>query len=190
MFLPPPHPSKHGLSCDRPRRSLPAATDCAEAWLRGATPCPRSGAATTVSGCIGTGAAERSYPTPKVRGDSQEELPHVRGEGRWPRQAAARRRSGHGQKELPQARGQGQQLRGAATGPRSGAAAERSYPTSKEWQLCRRRRAERSYSTFKVRRGGCEETTLVQGKEQQLYFAGAAMKRYPISKVRETQVRR
>ena len=30
----------------------------------------------------------------------------------------------------------------------------------------------------------------VQGKEQQLRFAGAAMKRYPTSKVRETQVRR
>ena len=43
---------------------------------------------------------------------------------------------------------------------------------------------------FKVRRGGGEEITLVQGKEQQLHFAGAAMKRYPTSKVRETQVRR
>ena len=31
---------------------------------------------------------------------------------------------------------------------------------------------------------------LVQGKEQQLRFAGAAMKRYLTSKVRETQVRR
>ena len=30
--------------------------------------------------------------------------------------------------------------------------AERSYPTSEEWQLQGRRRAERSYSTFKVRR--------------------------------------
>ena len=30
----------------------------------------------------------------------------------------------------------------------------------------------------------------VQGKEQWLHFAGAAMKRYPTSKVRETQVRR
>ena len=28
----------------------------------------------------------------------------------------------------------------------------------------RRRRAERSYSTFKVRRGGSEEISLVQGK--------------------------
>ena len=39
-------------------------------------------------------------------------------------------------------------------------------------------RAERSYSTFRVRRGSREEIPLVQGKEQQLHFAGAAMKRY------------
>ena len=51
------------------------------------------------------------------------------------------------------------------------------------------RRAERSYSTFKVRRVGPEEVPLVQGKEQLLHFAGAAVKRYPTSKVRETQVR-
>ena len=50
--------------------------------------------------------------------------------------------------------------------------AERSKPTSKEWWLRGRRRAERSYSTFKVRRGD-----LVQGKELQLHFAGAAVKR-------------
>ena len=51
-------------------------------------------------------------------------------------------------------------------------------------------RALEGYSTFKVRRGSCEEIPLVQGKEQRLRFAGAAMKRYPTSKVRETQVRR
>ena len=50
-------------------------------------------------------------------------------------------------------------------------------------------RAERSYSTFKVRRGGREEIPLIQGKEQKLYFAGGAMKRYPMSKVREAQVK-
>ena len=50
-------------------------------------------------------------------------------------------------------------------------------------------RAERSYSMFKVRRGGCEETFLVQGTKQWLHFAGAAVKRYPTPKVRETQVR-
>ena len=90
-----------------------------------------------VPGCVGTGAAERSYPTSEVR-----------------------------------------------------AAARRSYPVSKEWWLCRQRRDEKSYSTFKVRRGGREKIPLVQGKEQRLRFAGAAVKRYPTSKVRETQVRR
>ena len=48
---------------------------------------------------------------------------------------------------------------------------------SKERRLHRQRRAERSYSTFKVRRGSREEIPLVQGKEQQLHFAGAAVKR-------------
>ena len=42
---------------------------------------------------------------------------------------------------------------------------------------------------IKVRRGGDEEIPLIQGKEQRLRFAGAAMKRCPMSKVRETQVR-
>jgi len=44
-------------------------------------------------------------------------------------------------------------------------------------RLCRQRRGERSYSTFKVRRGGREEIPLVQGKEQRMRFAGAAVKR-------------
>ena len=55
---------------------------------------------------------------------------------------------------------------------------------SKEQRLRGHRRAERSYSAFKVRRGD-----LVQGKEQLLCFAGPAMKRYPTLKVREIQVR-
>ena len=61
---------------------------------------------------------------------------------------------------------------------------------SKERWLRRRRRAERSYSMFKVRRGRGEEIPLIQDKEQRLHFAGAAMKRYPMFKVRKTQVRR
>ena len=81
-------------------------------------------------------------------------------------------------------------LEGATPCPRSGAAAQRSNPMSKERWLCGRRRAERSYSTFKVRRGSSEEIPLVQGKEQWMRFAGAAVTRYPMSKVRETQVRR
>ena len=53
----------------------------------------------------------------------------------------------------------------------------------------RRRRAERSYSTLKVRRDGCEEIPFIQGKEQWLHFAGTAVKRYPTPKVTERQVR-
>ena len=45
-----------------------------------------------------------------------------------------------------------------------------------EWWLSRHRRAERSYPKL-VRNGGSKEIPLVQGKEQQLCFAGAAMKR-------------
>ena len=37
--------------------------------------------------------------------------------------------------------------------------------------------------------GWREEITLIQGKEQRLRFAGAAVKTYPTSKVRETQVK-
>ena len=59
-----------------------------------------------------------------------------------------RRRSGG--EELPHVRGQGQQPRWATPRPRSGAAARRSNPTSKELWLHGRRRAERSYSTFKT----------------------------------------
>ena len=92
--------------------------------------------------------------------------------------------------------------RGASPRPRSGVAAERNHPSpevrgpAREEPLqlrgaaAARRRAERSYSTFKVRRGGGEKIPLVQGEGKRLRFAGAAVKRYPMSKVRETQVRR
>ena len=45
-------------------------------------------------------------------------------------------------------------------------------------------------SHLKVRKGGGEEIPLIQGKEQRLRLAGAAVKRYLTLKVRETQVRR
>ena len=67
---------------------------------------------------------------------------------------------------------------------------KKSNPTSKEEQLHKHRRDKRRYSTFKVRRGSRGEIPLIQGKEQQLRFAGAAVKRYSTSKVRETQVKR
>ena len=71
---------------------------------------------------------------------------------------------GGGREELPLARCQGWQPGGATPCPRLGAAAERSNPTSKEWWLHGCRRAERSYSMFKIRRGGCEEIPLFQSK--------------------------
>ena len=64
-------------------------------------------------------------------------------------------------------------------------AAKRNYPhpssgsVAKSVKLQRRRRAKRSYSTFKVGRGGSEDLPVVQSKEQWLRFAGAAVKRYP-----------
>ena len=42
----------------------------------------------------------------------------------------------------------------------------------------------------KVRGGGREEIPYIQGKERLLRFAGAAVKRYSTSKVRQTQVRK
>ena len=42
---------------------------------------------------------------------------------------------------------------------------------------------------MRVRKDGGKEIPLIQGKEQQLHYAGAAEKRYPTPKVRETQVR-
>ena len=44
--------------------------------------------------------------------------------------------------------------------------------------------AERSHPTPRVRGGGREELPHIQGKEQRLSFAGAAVKRYPTSTVR------
>ena len=46
-----------------------------------------------------------------------------------------------------------EQPRGAIPSLRSGAADEKSNPMSKEQGLCGRRRAKRSYSKFKVRKG-------------------------------------
>ena len=42
---------------------------------------------------------------------------------------------------------------------------------------------------LKVRKSSSKEIPLAQGKEQGLCFAGAAVKRYPMPKVREIQVR-
>ena len=49
--------------------------------------------------------------------------------------------------------------------------------------------AKRSYPTSKVRSSGSEEIPHVQCKQQWLHFAGAVVKRYPMSKVRDTPLR-
>ena len=49
--------------------------------------------------------------------------------------------------------------------------------------------AKRSYATSTVRGGGWEELPYVVGQGQWLRFTGAALKRYPMLKVREIQVR-
>ena len=71
----------------------------------------------------------------------------------------------------------------------AGAVAGRSNLTSKEPWLHGHRRASRSHLTLKVRKVGGEEIPILQGKEQRLRYAGAAVKRYPTPKIRETQVR-
>ena len=83
---------------------------------------------------------------------------------------------GSSQEELPHAQGQGQWPGGATPCPRNGGCAGTGE-------------LKGATPTFKVRRGSGEEIPLVQSKEQRLRFAGAAVKRYPTSKVRETQVR-
>ena len=63
-------------------------------------------------GCDSTGTAERSYPTSKVRGRGQEELPHVRSQGRRPRGATQRLRPGAAARRTyptPEARGGGRE---------------------------------------------------------------------------------
>ena len=64
----------------------------------------------------------------EVRGHGQEELPHVRGQGRWPRGATPRLRSVVAGRRRPV---QGQGRPGEATPcPRPGAVPERSNPRS------------------------------------------------------------
>ena len=109
--------------------------------------------------------------------------------------------NGAGAAECQAATAQVQQ-RGATQLPRPGAAAGRSYPHPEargggqeeqshvqEAVAARAQEGQEELLHVQGRRGGREEIPLIQGKEQRLHFAGAAVKRYPTSKVRETQVR-
>ena len=69
----------------------------------------------------------------------------------------------------------------ATSHPRPGAVAGSSNPRSSDCMGIGRPSG--------ARKGGGKEIPLMQGKEQRLCFAGAAVKRYPMPKVRETQIR-
>ena len=127
--------------------------------------------------------------TPCPNSSSQEELPCVRGQGRW--------------------------LRGATRCPRPGTAAARSHPASEVgvaagrsnptpeasgggWEeqphiqgavAAQAQEGLEEPSHVEGQEGRQEEIPLTQGKEQWLCFAGAAVKRYSMSKVRETPAR-
>ena len=72
-------------------------------WPRGVPHVQGQGQWLRVLGCDGAGMAEKSYPSPRswaaakrsyptseVKGSGQVELPHIRGQGRWPRGATPR----------------------------------------------------------------------------------------------------
>ena len=121
-------------------------------------------------------AAKRSYPASEVRGDSREELPHVRGQGRRPGGATPHQRPGV-------AAGRSYFTLEARGGSREGQphvqGATAAWAQEGLEELCH----------VEGQKGGGEEIPLVQGKEQWLHFAVADFKIYHTSKVRETQVR-
>ena len=77
---------------------------------------------------------------------------------------------GSGREELPHTRGQGQQPGGA--------------PTVQGVVAAQAQEGREELLYIQGQGGGGEEVPLVQAKEQRLHFAGAAVKRYPKSKVR------
>ena len=130
---------------------------------RGVTPRPRSGAVAESARLRQRRNSREELPCVRGLGRQQEELPRVKGQGWWLGGAIP----------CPQAQGQGRRPGGPTPCPRSHGCAGAGGPRGAiQWK------------------GGGEEIPLLQGKEQRLCFAGAAVKRYPMSKVRETQVRR
>ena len=99
---------------------------------------------------------------PEARGGGRKEQPHAQA------RAVTRRRN-----PTPKARGSSWEEQPHIQGVVAARAQEGiEEPTHVEGQEGRR-----------------EEIPLIQGKEQRPCFVGAAMKRYPTPKVRETQVR-
>ena len=120
---------------------------------RGATPRPRSGAEAGRTAC--------------PRGGGQEELPHVRGQGQWPRVpgcdgAGTAERSyptskarGGGREELPCIQGQGRRPGGATPPPRIGGFAGTGGPRGAITRSRSEGEVVRRYPSSKVRSSGC-----------------------------------
>ena len=134
--------------------------DGAYSVVRGATPHPRSGA--------------EAGRTPCPRGSGQEELPHVRGQGQWPRvpgwdstgtasevKGVSRRSHpmpeawGSSREELPHTRGQGRRPRGATPRPRSSGCVGTGGPREAIPRSRSGRVAVRRYPSFKVMSSSC-----------------------------------
>ena len=89
-----------------------------------------------VPGCIGTGAAERSYATSEVKSGGRDELPHAWGQGQWMRGDTTGWRSGWRPRGgTPRPGSSSCMGAGGPRGPtprsRSGGATVRRYPSSK-----------------------------------------------------------
>ena len=110
-------------------------------------------------------------------------------------ESARLQRRRKGLEELPRVRGQGRRREELphAPSPRPGAVAGRSNPCpearsgGQEDQphdqgavAARAQEGLEELAHDKIRKGSSEEIPLIQGKEQWLHFAGAAVKRYPM----------
>ena len=102
-------------------------------------------------------------------------MPGCDGTGMAKRSYPASEVGGNGREEIPCVGGQGLWPKGATPHPRSGGCPGAGGPEEP--------------SHAEGQEGRQEEIPLIQGKEQWLCFAGAAVKRYLMPKVRETQVR-
>ena len=121
------------------------------------------------------------------------ELPHIRGQGQRPtepgcdgtgtakRSYSASEVRGDGREEPPLISGQAEPMaRGCGWEEQSHTQGVVAVPAQEGLE---------DPSHVKGQEGWQEEKSLVQGKEQCVCFAGAAMRRYSMPKVRKTQVR-
>ena len=115
----------------------------------------------------------------------------------WPRGATPRPRSGAesgrtpcprggGQEELPHVQGQKWRPGGATPRPRSGAAAQRSYPASEARGSIRGQGQRPGGETPPPRSSGCMGARGSRGSIPGSKSEGAAVRRYPSSKVRSS----